>query len=106
MRLLPRLSLKWKIFSGCFWLSIAILSFNFVYSNRVLHRSTRVGYELQGVFRRYQSFQKSMSQGMAAAVDVWASASRLRDALAKGDDDLAKPIVAQVEASLVETVHP
>jgi methyl-accepting chemotaxis protein len=106
MHLVPRLSLKWKIFGGCLWISIAILGFNFIYSNRVLHRSARAGLELQGVFRRYQSFQRAMSQGFAAAVDVWATSPRLREALAKGDDEAARPIVSSVASSLDQTVHP
>ncbi len=101
-----RVSLKWKIFGGCLWLSILILGFNLAYSTRMLHRSQRVSYELQGVFHRYQSFQKSMSQGLAAAVDVWAGSPRLREVLAKGNDEEAKPILESVEKSLAETVHP
>ena len=101
-----RVSLKWKIFSGALWLSMAILAFNFFYSSRILHRSTRANYELQSVFHRYQSFQKSMSQGLAAAVDVWAGSPRLRDTFAKGNDEEARPVVASVEQSLGQTVHP
>jgi methyl-accepting chemotaxis protein len=106
MRWLPRVSLKWKIFSGALWLSIAILAFNFVYSSRVLHRSSRTSYELQSVYRRYQSFQKATSQGLATAVDVWAGSERLRNPLTKGDDDAARPVLQAVQQSLDLTVHP
>jgi methyl-accepting chemotaxis protein len=102
----PRVSLKWKIFGGCFWLTVGILVFNFIYASRILHRSARASFELEGVYRRYQSFQKGMAQGLAAAVDVWAGSRQLRDALGKGDDEAARPLVAQLESSLVETMHP
>ncbi len=103
---LPRVSLKWKIFSGALWLCIAIFAFDFFYSTRMLHKSARTSYELQSAFHRYQSFQKSLSQGLAAAVDVWAGSPRLRDPLAKGNDEEAKPALASVEQSLAQTVHP
>src|SRR5262245_31047164 len=107
---LPRVSLKWKIFSGCFWLSIAILGVCFVSSNRILHRSARASFELQGAFRRYVSFQKAMSQGMMAAVDVWAASPRMRDAMggksAGGERESARPMLAQIEAALDESLRP
>jgi methyl-accepting chemotaxis protein len=106
MRWIPRVSLKWKIFSGALWLCGSIVVFNFVYSSRILHRTSRTNYELQSVYRRYQSFQKAMSQGLATAVDVWAGSARLRDPLARGNDEESKPVLQSVQQSLEQTVHP
>jgi methyl-accepting chemotaxis protein len=100
-----QVSLKWKIFSGCVGLSIAILIFNFIYTNRIMHRSTRVSYELQGVFHRYQAFQKAMSQGLASGVDVWVGSPRLKEGLARGGVE-SRPILNAVEKSLEQTTDP
>jgi methyl-accepting chemotaxis protein len=101
-----QVSLKWKIFGGCVFLSLAILAFNFFYTTRMMQRSTHVAYELQGAYHRYQSFQQARSQGLAAGVDVWVSSARLRDNLFKGNDDELRPIVDAVDQSLEQTVDP
>jgi methyl-accepting chemotaxis protein len=107
MRLIPIISLKWKIFDGCLLLVGAVLAFNFAYAQRQLTRNAHgSAVELQGVYRRYQSFQKSYAQGMGAAVDAWASSPRLRDAFAKADDEAARPLLAGVEQALSQTLHP
>jgi methyl-accepting chemotaxis protein len=105
-RRLFQTSLKWKMFGACLWLSVAILVFNGVYMMHMMRRSARVSFELQGVFRRYQSFQKAMSQGFAAAVDVWVGSPRLKEALWKGNDDEARPLLNSVDQSLEQTVDP
>ncbi|HZS35534.1 MAG TPA: methyl-accepting chemotaxis protein [Polyangia bacterium] len=100
------MSLKWKIFGGCFWLAILILFVNFLYTNQIVHKTASSGLELQGVFRRYQSFQKAMSQGMEAAVDLWASSQRLRDACSTGGEAATRPILDQVDKQLSRSLHP
>jgi methyl-accepting chemotaxis protein len=100
-----QVSLKWKIFSGCVGLSFAILIFNFIYTNRMMHRSARVSFELQGVFTRYLAFQKAMSQGLAAGVDVWVGSPRLKESLARGSAE-SRPMLALIEKSLEQTTDP
>src|SRR4051812_41265934 len=72
----------------------------------MVERSTHASYELQSVYHRYQSFQKARSQGLAAGVDVWVSSSKLRDVLARGNDDELRPLVDAVDQSLEQTVDP
>jgi methyl-accepting chemotaxis protein len=104
---LPRMSIKWKIFLGCFWLSIAIVAFNWFYSNAIVHRSaSKTGNELKAAFRRFETFQAVRSSGMAAAVDVWATQPRLQDTFAKGDDEAVRPLLTAVEQMLGNTIKP
>jgi len=103
----PKLSIKWKIFHWCFSLAIGILAFNYWYTNKLVQRSAgHTGNELQGSFTRYQSFERAIANGMAAATDVWATAPQLKSALASGNDEAAKPVLQQVEQSLAQTIHP
>jgi methyl-accepting chemotaxis protein len=103
----PKLSIKWKIFHWCFSLAIGILAFNYWYTNKLVQRSAgHTGNELQGYFTRYQSFERAIANGMAAATDVWATAPQLKSALASGNDEAAKPVLQQVEQSLAQTIHP
>ncbi len=106
MRLLPRSSLTVKIFGGCFFLSLGILAVNYVYTNVIVHKSMSSGLELQGVYRRYQSFQKAMSQGMGAAVDVWASSPQLSGALCQSDESAFRSSLDSVEKKLARTIKP
>jgi methyl-accepting chemotaxis protein len=101
-----QVSLKWKVFDSCVLLSLTILTFNLLYTARMMQRSTHASYELQSVYHRYQSFQKARSQGLAAGVDVWVSSSRMRDVLSRGNDDELRPLVDSVDQSLEQTVDP
>lgn len=71
-----------------------------------MRRSANHSNELQGYFDRYQSFQRAVANGMASAAAVWASSPQLRAAFAGGNDDAARPVVAQVQQSLSQTMHP
>src|SRR4051812_24727151 len=103
----PKISIRWKIFHWCFSLAIGILAFNYWYTNKLVQRSAgHTGNELQGSFTRYQSFERAIANGMSAATDVWATAPQLKNALAVGNDEAAKPVVQQVEQSLAQTIHP
>jgi methyl-accepting chemotaxis protein len=106
IRLFPRLSLKWKIFGGCFWLAIGILVVNFIYTQKFVQKSASTGTELQGVYRRYESFQKAMSQGMEAAVDLWASSHRLAEACGKVGDAATRPLLDEIEKQLGRSLKP
>ena len=106
MRLFPRVSLKWKIFGGCFWLAILILVANYLNTNLLVAKSASSGVELQGVYRRYESFQKAMSQGMEAAVDLWASSQRLQETFTKGEDAQTRAMLEQVEKQLGRSLKP
>jgi methyl-accepting chemotaxis protein len=104
---LPRLSIKWKIFSWCFALALLILGFNYWYTTKLVHKSAgRTSNELQGYFTRYQAFERALAQGMSAAVDVWASSPQLRTVFASGNDEAAKPVLTQVQDSLRHTIAP
>ena len=103
----PKISIKWKIFHWCFALAIGILAFNYWYTTKLVQRSAgRGSNELQGVFTRYQAFERAIAHGMAAATDVWASSPQLKGALAAGNDEAAKPVLAQVQQSMAQTIHP
>jgi methyl-accepting chemotaxis protein len=102
-----RLSIKWKIFVWCFGLALAIVAFNYWFATELVKKSTdRSAQELQGIFRRYKSFELSYGSYMAAATSVWASSPQLRGAFAKGDDEAARPVLAQIEQSLAQTLKP
>jgi methyl-accepting chemotaxis protein len=104
---LPRLSIKWKIFCWCLTLAMTILGFNYWYTTELVRRSAdRSANELQGYFDRYQSFQRAVANGMAAAAAVWASSPQLRTAFGGGNDDAARPVLTQVQQSLAQTLHP
>ena len=103
----PKISIKWKIFHWCFSLAIGILIFNYWYTTKLVQRSAgHAVNELQGMFARYQSFERAIAHGMSAATDAWASSPQLRNAFATGNDEAAKPVIAQVEQSLAKTIHP
>jgi methyl-accepting chemotaxis protein len=103
----PRLSIKWKIFTWCFALALTIVAFNFWYATQLVRKSAgKSSHELQGYFTRYQSFKRSYGNFVDAAVQVWAGSPQLRAALAAGNDDAARPVLAQVEQSLGQTVRP
>ena len=103
----PKLSIKWKIFHWCFSLAIGILAFNYWYTNKLVRRSAgHMTQELQGTFTRYQSFERAIANGMAAATDVWARSPQLGGALQSGNDAGAKPVLDEVERSLAQTIHP
>jgi methyl-accepting chemotaxis protein len=106
MRLL-NLSLKWKIFAGCFWLSTAIVVGSIVYSNHMARRAASLQTnEMPGALRRYLAYQAAVSRGMAAAVDVWATSMRLADALQKNDDKTTNELLASVEERLAGSIRP
>ncbi|HEY2748475.1 MAG TPA: HAMP domain-containing methyl-accepting chemotaxis protein [Polyangia bacterium] len=103
----PKISIKWKIFHWCFSLAIGILAFNYWYTTKLVQRSAgRMTTELQGVFSRYQAFERAIAHGMAAACDVWAVSPQLRSVFAAGNDEAAKPVLVQVQQSLAQTIHP
>ncbi len=103
----PKISIKWKIFHWCFSLAIGILVFNYWYTTKLVQRSAgRMTTELQGVFSRYQSFERAIAHGMAAACDVWAVSPQLRASFAAGNDEATKPVLVQVQQSLAQTIHP
>lgn len=103
----PIWSIKWKIFSWCFCLALAIVGFNFWYATKLVRKSAgRTSHELQGSFNRYTSYQKTVAGGMAAAASVWASSPQLRAAFGNGNDEAAKPVLREVEQSLAQTLRP
>jgi methyl-accepting chemotaxis protein len=102
----PTVSLKLKIFGLCCGLSLGFVALNFIATGVMMRRAVHSGAELHGVFKRYLSFQKALSQGEAAAVDVWASSNRLRDAFSRGDDAAAAPLIADLETRLKNTLRP
>jgi methyl-accepting chemotaxis protein len=107
MRQLYRVSLKWKIFIGCVGLSAAILLMNWQYVQYVAHQSaSRTGTQMKSVYRRYETYQKSIAAGMSAAVDLWSSSPRLVDALAKGDDDATHALFTDGESILHKSIRP
>ena len=102
----PKISIKWKIFHWCLSLAIGILAFNYWYTNKLVRRSAgHMTQELQSTFTRYQSFERAIANGMAAATDVWGRSPRLENALAAGNDEAAKPVLDEVQRSLAQT-HP
>jgi methyl-accepting chemotaxis protein len=104
---LPRLSLKWKIFVWCFGLATALLIAAFLNSQHMVKQTAgRSHLELQGFYHGYRSFQHSMAQGMSAAAAVWAQSPQLRAAFAKGEIEVARPVLVQVDQSLTQTLHP
>jgi methyl-accepting chemotaxis protein len=101
------MSLKWKVFGACFWLSIAIVAFNVVYTNRMVRRSTaHSAADLKATYHRYQSLQRQVASGLAAAVDVWADSARRGDAFQRGDRTQLLALVAQMEQMLAHTIRP
>jgi methyl-accepting chemotaxis protein len=102
----PQVSLKLKIFGLCCGLSIGFVVVNYLGARIMMSRAVHGGSELQGVFKRYVSFQKALSQGEAAAVDVWASSNRLREAFAKGDDAAAVPLIEDLQKRLKNSLAP
>jgi methyl-accepting chemotaxis protein len=104
---LPRISLRWKIFGMFFNLTVAILVTNYFYMRIVAHRTmVNSGQVMKGVHRRYEVYQKSMAQGMTAAVDVMATQTRLQEAFARGDDEQTRPILASIEQMLAHSIQP
>jgi methyl-accepting chemotaxis protein len=104
---IPRISIKWKIFLWCFALALAIVLFNFWYATQLVRKSAgRSSHELQGHFDRYQSFQRAYAHYLSAAASVWATAPQLRAVFAKGDDEAARPVLAQIQQSLAQNVRP
>ncbi len=102
-----RVTLKWKIFIGSIVLALSIVTVNIFYTNHVVERAASRQGELQGAYNRYLKFQESISSGYAAAIDAWAVSSQsLRSALAKGDDEAEKPLIAALQASIEEDLHP
>ncbi len=103
----PIWSIKWKIFSWCFCLALAIVAFNYYYATKLVQRSAgKTTHELQGTFSRFQSFQKTVASGMSAAATVWADSPQLRAAFGNGNDEAAKPVLREVEQSLAQTIRP
>jgi methyl-accepting chemotaxis protein len=102
-----RISIKWKIFIGSIALSELIMLANIIYHHHVVEREQAAKNDLSPLQRRYDAYQRSAANDDAAAVDAWAiSATNLRQALAKGDDDAARPIIAAMETSLRESIKP
>src|SRR5260221_6967018 len=102
-----RFGLKWRIFVAYITLSLTIVICSMLYTNHVVERAASRHGELQGVFTRYEMFQRSVSKGHIAAIDAWAiSSTRLREALAKGDDATARPLIDAVETALQEDLQP
>lgn len=103
----PIWSIKWKIFSWCFCLAIAIVGFNYWYATKLVRKSAgKTSHELQGFFNRYQSYEKTVASGMSTAASVWASSPQLRTAFASGNDAAAEPVIRDVQQSLGQTMHP
>jgi methyl-accepting chemotaxis protein len=102
-----RFSIKWKIFLWSFTLALLIVGFNFWYATQLVRKSAgKSAHELQGVFNRWSSFERSYAHGLAAAVGAWTAAPQLRAVFAKGDDDAARPVLHDVQESLAQTIHP
>jgi methyl-accepting chemotaxis protein len=104
---LPRLSIKSKIFFDTFVLALLIVAFNAWYAKQLVRKSAgKSAHELQGVYTRYQSFQRSYAHGMAVAASAWAMAPQLRAAFASGNVEGERPIEKDVQESLNDTIHP
>jgi methyl-accepting chemotaxis protein len=102
-----KMSLKWKIFGACFWLSIAIVAFNVVYGNRMVRRSTsHSASELKATYHRYRALQRQVANGLSAAVDVWADSARLTEPLVRNDLAQLRSALSHMEQMLSHTIHP
>src|SRR5258706_15903670 len=102
-----RVTLKWKIFIGSIVLALSIVIVDMMYTNHAVERAAMRADELQGAYDRYLRFQESKSNGYAAAIDAWAVSSQaLRQALNKGDDDAARPLIAGVLSAISEDLRP
>jgi methyl-accepting chemotaxis protein len=102
-----RISIKWRIFIWCFALALAIVLFNFWYATRLVRRSAgHSSHELAGYFDRYASFQRSYAHYLSAGASVWATSPQLRGAFARGDDEAERPVLAQIQQALGQSLRP
>ncbi len=102
-----RIGLKWKIFAGATLLSLSIVGASIVHTNRVIERASARQGELDAIYRRYQAYQRIVSDGYAATIDAWAiSSQELVKAMARGDDEAAGPLIHRVTRSLEEDLRP
>jgi methyl-accepting chemotaxis protein len=107
MTLFPRISVRWQIFVGCLILSIGILAASLVHTEHVARKSAaRTGVQMKSVYSRFDAYQRSVAAGMAGAVDAWATSPRLQEALGRGDDQAARPIVQEVQEGLQRSLRP
>jgi|GEM_PF-6255102 len=107
MKLVPNVSLKWKLFGYCMSLSALIVAFNLLYTNHVVRKSSAHSHnDLKIAYKRYLAFQRSTAAGMTAAVDLWATSPRLIDAFYKHDEAAQKPMLNTIEQLLAPSIHP
>ena len=105
---LPRLGLRFKIFGGCLFLIFMILVLNYVYTDAVIRKGTKINAYMKSNYERYIAFEKALSDGEAAAVDIWATSLRLRTALdpaALADAEHMKRVGAQSREQLLRQVQ-
>src|SRR5207244_133044 len=99
--------LKWKIFAMLAVLGLCSQAFDLWHSARLINAATtNTEGGVKAILHHFLSFQQAMSQGHAAAADVWATTERLREALARGQLGKERPLLEAVRESLTTTLHP
>ena len=107
MKLVPDVSLKWKLFGYCMFLSGVIVAFNLLYTNHVVRKSSAHSHnDLKITYKRYLAFQRSVASGMTAAVDVWATSPRLQEVFAKHDEAAQRPMLTTIEKVFAQSIRP
>src|SRR5215813_12591420 len=69
------------------------------------HRATAKD-ELAPYYKRYLTYQHALGDSLATTVDFVARDEELRKALASGNDDAARPIIARAHDILQKSYHP
>ena len=104
----PKISIKWKIFHWCFSLAIGILVFNYWYTTKLVQRSAgHAAQRAAGLLHALpvvRARHRARHGGGGGRVGELAAAAQA--AFAAGNDEAAKPVLAQVEQSLAQTIHP
>ncbi len=82
-----RLSLRWKIFSGCILLTVLILLVNFFQTRALLEKTAASGTEMQTLIKHYLEFQQSVANRITTAVDIWATSKRMGETVRAAPND-------------------
>src|SRR5438094_4438454 len=98
-----RLSLRWKIFSGCILLAVLVLGVNFYQTRQLLEKTTASGTEMQLLLRHYQKYQESVANRLTTAVDIWATSKRMNETLKAAPSETDQSLVTmlnEIESSV------
>jgi methyl-accepting chemotaxis protein len=99
------LNIRRKIMFANIGVATLVLTVGIIANWYNYHRATAKD-ELTPMYKRYMNYQRALGQSLSTTVEFVARDDELRKALASGNDDAARPIIARAHDILQKGYHP